>query len=114
MLATISDFSETEIEEGIIFVLKGYEDIIAVLWKKAVEKVLCNDIFKNKDIIIAKLLKEKNFEVVQEWELHGINSCQKVGYMGKLQLIWYNPRLSYPFDSGSLIADSNNFCQSSV
>ena len=50
MLATIPDFSETEIEEGIRFVLKGYEDIIAVLWKKAVEKVLCNDIFKNKDI----------------------------------------------------------------
>ena len=46
----IPDLSEAEIEEGIRFVLKGYEGIIAVLWKKAVEKVLCNDIFKNKDI----------------------------------------------------------------
>ena len=46
----IPDLSEAEIEEGIRFVLKGYEGIIAVLWKKVVEKVLCNDIFKNKDI----------------------------------------------------------------
>ena len=50
MLATIPDFSETEIEEGIRFVLKGYEDIIAVLWKKAVEKVLKDEILKDKDI----------------------------------------------------------------
>ena len=27
---------------------------------------------------------------------------------------WHNPRLSYPFGSGSLIANSNNFCQSNV
>lgn len=45
--AKILDLSESEIEEGVRFVLKGYEDIIAVLWKKAVENVLYNDIYKN-------------------------------------------------------------------
>ena len=48
--AKIPDLSEAEIEEGIRVVLKGYEGIIAILWKKAVEKVLCEDMFKNKDI----------------------------------------------------------------
>ena len=37
--------SESEIEEGIRFVLKGYEDIIAILWKKALELVIDTDIF---------------------------------------------------------------------
>ena len=39
--------SETEIEEGIRFVLKGYEDIISILWKKALESVIDTDIFKD-------------------------------------------------------------------
>ena len=46
----ISNLSEADIEEGIRVVLKGYEGIIAVLWKKAVEKVLKDDIFKDKDM----------------------------------------------------------------
>jgi len=45
--AKLPDLSESEIEEGLRFVLKGYEGIIAVLWKKAVENVLYNDIYKN-------------------------------------------------------------------
>ena len=45
--AKIPDLSEAEIEEGIRVVLKGYEGIIAVLWKKAVEKVLKDDILKD-------------------------------------------------------------------
>ena len=48
--AKLPDLSESEIEEGIRFILKGYEGIIAVLWKKAVENVLYNDIYKNNDI----------------------------------------------------------------
>lgn len=48
--AKILDLSESEIEEGVRFVLKGYEGIIAVLWKKAVEKVFCSYILKNKNI----------------------------------------------------------------
>ena len=48
--AQIPDLSESEIEEGLRFVLKGYEGIIAVLWKKAVEKVFYSDILKNKNI----------------------------------------------------------------
>ena len=39
--------SESEIEEGIRFVLKGYEDIIAILWKKALESIMDTDIFKD-------------------------------------------------------------------
>ena len=39
--------SESEIEEGIRFVLNGYEDIIAILWKKALESVIDTDIFKD-------------------------------------------------------------------
>lgn len=39
--------SEPEIEEGIRFVLKGYEDIISILWKKALESVIDTDIFKD-------------------------------------------------------------------
>ena len=48
--AKIPDLSEAEVEEGIRVVLKGYDGIIAVLWKKAVEKVLKDDIFKDKDM----------------------------------------------------------------
>ncbi len=48
--AKLPDLSESEIEEGLRFVLKGYEGIIAVLWKKAVEKVFYSDILKNKNI----------------------------------------------------------------
>ena len=39
--------SESEIEEGIRFVLKGYEDIIAILWKKALESIMDTYIFKD-------------------------------------------------------------------
>lgn len=39
--------SESEIEEGIRFVLKGYEDIISILWEKALESVINTDIFKD-------------------------------------------------------------------
>ena len=39
--------SEPEIEEGIRFVLKGYDDIIAIFWKKALESVIDTDIFKD-------------------------------------------------------------------
>ena len=39
--------SEPDIEEGIRFVLKGYEDIIAILWKKALESLMDTDIFKD-------------------------------------------------------------------
>ena len=39
--------SESEIEEGIRFVLKGYEDIIAILWKKALESLMDKYIFKD-------------------------------------------------------------------
>ena len=41
--------SESEIEEGIRFVLKGYEDIIAILWKKALESLKETYIFKLKN-----------------------------------------------------------------
>ena len=33
---------------------------------------------------------------------------------GEAPINWHNPRLSYPFGSGSLIANPNNFCQSNV
>ena len=39
--------SEPEIEEGIRFVLNGYEDIISILWKKALERVLDTDVFED-------------------------------------------------------------------
>ena len=39
--------SESEIEEGIRFVLKGYEDIITILWKKALESLMDTNIFKD-------------------------------------------------------------------
>ena len=39
--------SESEIEEGIRFVLKGYDDIIVILWKKALESLMDTDISKD-------------------------------------------------------------------
>ena len=39
--------SEPEIEEGIRFVLKGYDDIIVILWKKALERVFDTDVFED-------------------------------------------------------------------
>ena len=33
---------------------------------------------------------------------------------GEAPINWHNPRLSYPFGAGSLIVNSNNFCQISV
>ena len=39
--------SESEIEEGIRFVLKGYEDIISILWKKALERVFDTNVFED-------------------------------------------------------------------
>ena len=39
--------SEPEIEEGIRFVLKGYKDIIAIFWKKALESLMDTDISKD-------------------------------------------------------------------
>ena len=39
--------SEPEIEEGIRFVLKGYKDIIAIFWKKALERVFDTDVFED-------------------------------------------------------------------
>ena len=54
--------SETEIEEGIRFVLKGYEDIISILWKKALERVFDTDVFedipKESIILIGKYMGE--------------------------------------------------------
>ena len=38
-------------------------------------------------LFIVKSFLERDLEVVQEWELHGISSYQKDGYMGKPQLI---------------------------
>ena len=60
--AKIPDLSEAEIEEGIRVVLKGYEGIIAILWKKAVEKVLKDDILKdikeNLSILVGEYMGE--------------------------------------------------------
>ena len=39
--------SEPEIEEGIRFVLKGYGDIISILWKKALERVFDTNVFED-------------------------------------------------------------------
>ena len=39
--------SEPEIEEGIRFVLKGYKDIISILWKKALERVFDTNVFED-------------------------------------------------------------------
>lgn len=54
--------SEPEIEEGIRFVLKGYKDIIAILWKKALEQAAETEtfeaIFKDLVIIIGEYMGE--------------------------------------------------------
>ena len=54
--------SESEIEEGIRFVLKGYEDIIAIFWKKALEQAAGTEafeaIFKDLVIIIGEYMGE--------------------------------------------------------
>ena len=46
--------SEPEIEEGIRFVLKGYKDIIAIFWKKALEQAAGTEAFEAifKDLVI--------------------------------------------------------------
>ena len=54
--------SEPEIEEGIRFVLKGYKDIIAFFWKKALEQAAGTEafeaIFKDLVIIIGEYMGE--------------------------------------------------------
>ena len=54
--------SEPEIEEGIRFVLKGYKDIIAIFWKKALEQAAGTEafeaIFKDLVIIIGEYMGE--------------------------------------------------------
>ena len=57
--------SETEIEEGIRFVLKGYEDIIAILWKKALESLMDTDIFKDTSKELSFLFGEYMGELKQ-------------------------------------------------
>ena len=57
--------SESEIEEGIRFVLKGYEDIIAILWKKALESVIYTDIFKDTSKELSFLFGEYMGELKQ-------------------------------------------------
>ena len=57
--------SESEIEEGIRFVLKGYEDIIAIFWKKALESVIDTDIFKDTSKELSFLFGEYMGELKQ-------------------------------------------------
>lgn len=57
--------SESEIEEGIRFVLKGYEDIISILWKKALESVIDTDIFKDTSKELLFLCGEYMGELMQ-------------------------------------------------
>ena len=57
--------SESEIEEGIRFVLKGYEDIIAILWKKALELLMDTDIFKDTSKELSFLFGEYMGELKQ-------------------------------------------------
>ena len=57
--------SEPEIEEGIRFVLKGYEDIIVILWKKALESVIDTDIFKDTSKELSFLFGEYMGELKQ-------------------------------------------------
>ena len=57
--------SETKIEEGIRFVLKGYEDIISILWKKALESVMGTDIFKDTSKELSFLFGEYMGELKQ-------------------------------------------------
>ena len=57
--------SETEIEEGIRFVLKGYEDIISILWKKALESLMDTNIFKDTSKELSFLFGEYMGELKQ-------------------------------------------------
>lgn len=57
--------SEPEIEEGIRFVLKGYKDIIAIFWKKALESVIDTDIFKDTSKELSFLFGEYMGELKQ-------------------------------------------------
>ena len=57
--------SEPEIEEGIRFVLKGYEDIISILWEKALESVMGTDIFKDTSKELSFLFGEYMGELKQ-------------------------------------------------
>ena len=57
--------SESEIEEGIRFVLKGYEDIITILWKKALESLMDTDIFKDTSKELSFLFGEYMGELKQ-------------------------------------------------
>ena len=57
--------SESEIEEGIRFILKGYEDIIAILWKKALESLMDTDIFKDTSKELSFLFGEYMGEIKQ-------------------------------------------------
>ena len=57
--------SEPEIEEGIRFVLKGYEDIITILWKKALESLMDTNIFKDTSKELSFLFGEYMGELKQ-------------------------------------------------
>ena len=57
--------SESEIEEGIRFVLKGYDDIIVILWKKALESLMDTDIFKDTSKELSFLFGEYMGEIKQ-------------------------------------------------
>ena len=57
--------SESEIEEGIRFVLKGYDDIIVILWKKALESLMDTDIFKDTSKELSFLFGEYMGELKQ-------------------------------------------------
>ena len=57
--------SESEIEEVIRFVLKEYDDIIVILWKKALESVIDTDIFKDTSKELSFLFGEYMGELKQ-------------------------------------------------
>ena len=57
--------SQSEIEEGIRFVLKGYEDIITILWKKALESLMDTNIFKDTSKELSFLFGEYMGELKQ-------------------------------------------------
>ena len=57
--------SEPEIEEGIRCVLKGYKDIITILWKKALESLMDTNIFKDTSKELSFLFGEYMGELKQ-------------------------------------------------
>lgn len=57
--------SEPEIEEGIRCVLKGYEDTITILWKKALESLMDTNIFKDTSKELSFLFGEYMGELKQ-------------------------------------------------